>query len=761
MKHYSPFILFILCILSSHRPAPAQHYFMTSRDLQEEVGVTDEGKNVLPYPWAGGMNSCQFGEVDMDMDGIKDLFVFDRMGDRVMTFLNGGAPNQPDFSYAPEFAAAFPDLKDWVILKDYDGDGRADIFTYAGNLPGIIVYRNISEDELEFELVVFPYLTSLQGGSQVNILTTDVDYPGIEDIDNDGDLDILTFWGLGSFVEYHQNQSMELYGIPDSLEYVEVTQCWGRFAESDESNVIYLDTCMGGGDAHEIKAGGSRHTGSTFLLTDLDGDADMDLVLGDVDYPNLIALVNGGSPDSAYMISQDPLFPSYDKPVNLFSMPAAAWLDVDNDGLKDLLLSPFDPSLITSANYRSVWLYRNTSSNEQPQFTFVQQDFLQEDMIDVGSGAYPVLEDYNGDGLLDLFVANFGYYMYSYYDAAMILHSVYWSNIALYEHTGTATSPQYSRVTHDYAGLHALHLTALYPTFGDLDGDGDRDLVSGRKDGSLVLLENVAGPGNIPEYGEAELNYQDIDVGGFSTPQLYDLDGDGLLDLAIGEMNGNINYYRNIGSASQPSFTFVTDSLGKVNVTDYTLSYTGYSTPRFYQQNGSTRLLVGSEQGKLFYFRNIDGNLDGPFIEEDSLSFIVGDQGLGSLKGIRTAAAIAELTGDSEPELIIGNYAGGLHFFKGTDQPPVSGLEDEEVSVLPDPFPNPVMDRLHLDVDLAAGDLPVTVYDVYGRPVLTGRLAQHTPALDVRSLPSGLYMYRIGPDRRSQRVFTGKFVKSR
>ena len=28
-------------------------------------------------------------EVDMDLDGVKDLFVFDRMGDRILTFLNG------------------------------------------------------------------------------------------------------------------------------------------------------------------------------------------------------------------------------------------------------------------------------------------------------------------------------------------------------------------------------------------------------------------------------------------------------------------------------------------------------------------------------------------------------------------------------------------------------------------------------------------------------------------------------------------------
>ena len=50
-------------------------------------------------------------------------------------------------------------------------------------------------------------------------------------------------------------------------------------------------------------------------------------------------------PDSAQMITTDTLFPSYDKPVNLFSMPSAAYIDVDNNAINDLILSPFDPGL--------------------------------------------------------------------------------------------------------------------------------------------------------------------------------------------------------------------------------------------------------------------------------------------------------------------------------------------------------------------------------------------------------------------------------
>lgn len=56
------------------------------------------------------------------------------------------------------------------------------------------------------------------------------DIPALVDVEGDGDLDILTYHISGEHLEYHQNQSMELYGIPDSLEFVLKNQCWGRIS---------------------------------------------------------------------------------------------------------------------------------------------------------------------------------------------------------------------------------------------------------------------------------------------------------------------------------------------------------------------------------------------------------------------------------------------------------------------------------------------------------------------------------------------------
>ncbi|MEZ5194890.1 MAG: hypothetical protein R2764_00380 [Bacteroidales bacterium] len=120
---------------------------------------------------------------------------------------------------------------------------------------------------MEFELVVYPVLEFLSRGGFTNLYGTDVDYPAIVDIDNDGDIDILTFSVLGAFVEYHQNQSMEKYGIPDSLDYKRVSSCWGYFAENEESNLVYLDTCVVKENDIPVRGkNGYRHSGSTFLV---------------------------------------------------------------------------------------------------------------------------------------------------------------------------------------------------------------------------------------------------------------------------------------------------------------------------------------------------------------------------------------------------------------------------------------------------------------------------------------------------------------
>jgi hypothetical protein len=701
-----------------------------------DIRVLDETNSFYAYPWAGGMNSMQFGAIDMNMDGIKDLIAFDREGNRKMCFINHGTPNTIGFSYHPEYSGLFPELYDWAIFADYNMDGKNDIFTYSPGYASMMVYQNVSDETLKFKRVVYPYLTSYQGGGYVNIYVTYADYPGISDIDNDGDLDILTFWGLGSFVEMHQNMSMEKYGVPDSLDFEQVTYCWGHFAESDESNELYLDTCLFSAHMNIPGRDDLRHTGSTFLLLDLDADDDKDLLLGDVDYPGLFALMNGGNSEEAFITSVDRLFPSAAEVIELFSMPAAAYIDVNNDAKNDLIVSPFDPSNTASEDKLSVLLYLNKGENNQPEFEFYTDDFLQSEMMDQGSGAYPVLFDWDSDGLFDLFIGNYGVYQYSYYEN-YFLRSVYRSRLTFYKNVGTSGNPVFQLTNNNFAGLWNEDLLGIFPAFGDLNGDGNTDLLVGNVKGNLLYLRNDG-----DSFTLADEIYFDIDVGEFSTPQLFDLDKDGKTDLLIGEKGGNINYYRNTGTNNQPDFIFITDSLGKINVTDPMYSLFGYSTPWFFRNNqNETQLIVGSEQGQIFYFTNIDGNLEGKFTLSDDLNNLLDTTNISFDRGMRTGASIADISQNGAFEMIVGNYSGGLEYFNGSaDVSP--GFNENLAGGNIIIYPNPA--GLSITIESDGPEIKsISIFDMAGQLLFQKNLVSANIQLfsvDVSQFKKGVYM---------------------
>lgn len=96
----------------------------------------------LSCAWTGGMNYAQFSDIDLNQDGIRDLFIFDRTGNKISTFINQGTPNQVAYVPAMQYVPQFPRMRDWVLLRDYNCDGKVDIFTSRASQ--IQVYKNIS-----------------------------------------------------------------------------------------------------------------------------------------------------------------------------------------------------------------------------------------------------------------------------------------------------------------------------------------------------------------------------------------------------------------------------------------------------------------------------------------------------------------------------------------------------------------------------------------------------------------------------------------
>ena len=323
--------------------------------------------------------------------------------------------------------------------------------------------------------------------------------------------------------------------------------------------------------------------------------------MGDLSFKNINKLYNNGNADTAHLSNQEIFFPQNSVNVNIDIFPAAFHLDVNNDGRRDFLAAP---NIEGSAEDDQTWYYQNTGTDAFPLFNYQQNNFLVEDMIDLGKGCFPALVDFNADGLKDIVLGN---------NKQFINPFLAQSYLQLYQNVGTATVPVYQLVDTDFANVQQYNQKRLVPSFGDLDGDGDQDLIIGLENGQLFYLLN-SGSAIAPNYTNLVANYAGIDVGSHASPQLVDVDRDGDLDLLIGERNGNTNYFENTGTLTAAVFsaTADTETFGFV---DAKLPGTieGNSAPQLIDINGNYHFFVGNEQGQVWQYHQVDSNLFGAF----------------------------------------------------------------------------------------------------------------------------------------------------
>lgn len=711
---------------------------------------------------AGGLNNPQISEADLNNDGITDLFVFDRKGGVALPFLHDGVAGSVNYTYAPEFAANFPTIEGWALLRDFNGDGIADLFAYSDvpGIDGIMVHRGYfdAQNRLAFQrlmfnnsyrLIYFP----LANGSTTQLYVSRIDIPDITDVDGDGDLDILTFGVAGGYMEYYANRSLEMGLGRDTVVYRLVSNCWGGFYESGVTEQIDLAPNSGQcyNPFHDGEGEGVefRHTGSTILAFDADGDGDKDLVLGDISFNNLNFLTNGGTPQTAWMTAQDIAFPSNDVPVNLPLFPAAFMVDVDHDGKKDMLVAP--NASIASEDYNALWWYRNTQGLPH-RFERQQTDFLIETMLDFGTGAYPAFADVNGDGLTDLVVGNNSYYRE---------FGAKESRLHLFLNTGTLEAPAFQLADDNWLNMRTIAASTfnLAPAFGDLDGDGDTDLLVGTDLGKLYFFRNLAGSSMPVQFDAVQFPYMNINVGTASTPCMADLNRDGLMDILVGERNGNINFFVNTGSGGEPDFVGEPDLepnvffLGRVDTRITGAFPNGYSAPSAVWDGQEYILFTGTSQGRIEAYSVIQSDFTSmfPVISETWGNIHTGTQ---------SRMAFADLDNDGLLELAVGNDRGGLQFF----QTPLPALAPNAVQQEPDAassvkvFPNPTRNILFFSrVNAGAEEVEISFFNAEGRLMRQSRRSGAHWQEDLGDWPAGMYVWRVaGPDG----VVSGKVMKT-
>ena len=569
------------------------------------IAVVDENGEPFDHPFLGGFNLPRPQLADADGDGDLDLFVQEQ-SDRVMYFRNDGAGPESEYRWVTD---TYEDLSvgEWFRFVDVDLDGDLDLLTEEP-FSYIRYYRNDGGTGPASYVLATDTLRDVEGEA---IFSDRQNIPNAADIDCDGFLDLLIGRLTGTITRY-EAESTDDDGIPrfrhitDSFEDIEIVGAMQ----------------------------GSLHGANTMAVGDVDQDGDEDLLWGDFFEAGLLFIENTGTCQRPVLRGTPRPFPLRD-PVRTSGYNAPALGDVDLDGDMDLTMGvlggAFNPNLTTVEN-----LYR-FEQGEDGDFTVVTPRLIR--TLDTGSESVPAFTDLDGDGDLDLLVSN-----------KIEPGDTRSGRLFVFENTGSGTAPAFT-ARGTVPGLPEAYHYA--PAFGDLDGDGDDDMLLGEWRDRIAYYRND-GPGSddgiLPRWTMVDSAAATLSRGRNTTPALGDLDGDGDLDLLMGESSGTLNYYRNDGGPGAPDFQLVSDEFQDIDI-----GRRSVPTIVDLDGDGDLDLAVGTEVSGLRLFLNEGTPTEPIFVETVPFAPRV---------PTFSTPVFVDLEGDGDRDLVMGGGGGGLTVYR-------------------------------------------------------------------------------------------------
>ncbi len=485
---------------------------------------------------------------------------------------------------------------EWYRFADLDGDGDADLLAER-RFNAIQAWEDRGPGAAPRFTTVADTLRDTEGRP---VYADRQNIPTIVDLDCDGLLDLMLGRVDGTVTRYEATTAWAGAGAPT----------FGFVTEEFAGIRIVAQITPS-----------ARHGANTLVFADADGDDDRDLFWGDFFEPGLLLLENQGSCESpAY--TNEPLPWPVGAPITTSGYNAPTFGDTDGDGDDEVIIGvlggAYNPVRTAADN---LYLLRRDPGG----WTVATRRLIGQ--IDVGSESVPAVGDVDGDGDVDVLLAN-----------KIDPRDMQSARVYLLENGGASGF----RLVGSLPGVQgAFHFA---PALADLDGDGDLDLALGTWNEGVQLWRNEGTARAVAFAGPDSL--VTLSRGSHASPELADLDGDGDLDLVAGESSGEVNLWRNDGTPRTPRFTLVTDRL-----LDLDVGRRSAPAAADLDGDGDLDLLVGSESAPAVVLWN-EGGLN--FRREARTVPLP----------LTAAPAFADLDGDGDPDLFVGGLAGGLRYYE-------------------------------------------------------------------------------------------------
>ncbi|GGF50309.1 hypothetical protein GCM10011339_43590 [Echinicola rosea] len=655
---------------------------------------------------AGGINAAQIQAMDVNSNGTEELVIWDINSRNIKVFEQNG----DTFNHLPYMHHYFPeDVNGFLVLADFDRDGKKDLFTSTAF--GIKAYRNITPSGQSYpSWEVAENFLKLENGS--NFQANNLDTPAIQDLDGDGDLDVVIFnFTVGDYLEYYQNTSVERNGSAGIDGFANPKVRWGNFEFCGCGNFSFGRTCDGDLISRKLPQNHENNSikhagGHSILLQDFNNDGLLDLVMGQDECNTLYYLPNQGT-------NTTPLFTSSETSIPGFGdLPKFPIFHVGQYLNGELLISSnSSQTSLTAGIDFSQSIYQMAASANPAMQT---QAFLQEKMIDLGENTRPFFKGNNTSGQL-IVTAN------------TILNGTPVGQAFLYTWDGEALA----LIETDYLNLSSLDLTDLQYLEVTSAAQQQHLFISGVKIEDFVLTRDLL----YAQSGAAD-NLIPVDLPNVTLRandhfDFYQHNGENFMLLA--RQTGELLRYRVVFEET-PTFELLNEDYLGFSDNPSRRNLAVKSIPA----NGSLDLYAIDQRGILSYIPDFI-NSNNP--QTELLTLPNGNVTATRLGRNTWIAAVPEAFG-AKTHLVLGNNGGGLQLLEdissGID-PPVDG--QLQVNLYPNPSSGPAF---LLSNESGKARMVNSLGQVLMEEV---DIEANTPVeMDVSTLASGIYYVQFTAD---------------